>query len=134
MRFPVVAALLLKDGKVLLTQRPPGKIRAGFWEFPGGKLEKGETLEKALEREILEELGLKVAVGQKLAEVDFNYPEAAITLHCFRCEILSGTPQALEGQKIGLFLPSDIENLSLAPADKLLWQEIKKTLESGSQQ
>ncbi|OAG28634.1 (deoxy)nucleoside triphosphate pyrophosphohydrolase [Thermodesulfatator autotrophicus] len=130
-RFPVVAACLLKDGKILLTQRPPGKIRGGFWEFPGGKQEEGETLEQALKREILEELGLKVSVGPKLAQVDFDYPEAAITLYCFSCEIVSGSPRALEGQKIGLFLPSEIEKLPLAPADKLLWEKLKRAFKAG---
>ncbi len=127
-RFPVVAALLMRNGKVFLSKRPEGKIRGGFWEFPGGKLEGAETPREALARELLEELGIQVEVGELLAEVEYDYPDVSIRLSCYRCEILKGDPRSLEDQEIDWFQPEEVETLTLAPADRLLWEQLRRKL------
>ncbi len=126
-RLPVVAALIQKDGKILLARRPEGRARSGLWEFPGGKIEPEERPEEALYREIKEELGIEIKVGPILAEVEHDYPEIKIQLLCYEGEILRGTPVPLEGQKISWFRPNDIGNLELAPADRKLWQKLSET-------
>ncbi len=127
-RFPVVAAFLQRDGKVFLAKRPEGKLRGGFWEFPGGKLEKGEAPQVALKRELFEELGIKVKVGNLLAKVKYDYPDVAIELLCYACEIIEGEPKPLEGQGLGWFGPAEIEKLRLAPADERLWRKIRQSI------
>ncbi|WP_022853028.1 (deoxy)nucleoside triphosphate pyrophosphohydrolase [Thermodesulfatator atlanticus] len=124
--FPVVAAFLKIDGKILLTKRPLNKKRGGLWEFPGGKLEAEESLSEALVREIKEELGLEIRPGEVLLSIDYDYPDVAIRLFLFSCDICAGEPHPLEGQKIGLFSPEDIERLLLAPADRLVWEKLKE--------
>ncbi len=126
-RLSVVAALIQKEGKILLTRRPEGKARGGLWEFPGGKIEPKERPEEALYREIREELGVEIEVGRILAEVEHDYPEIKIRLLCYEGEILRGTPVPLEGQKISWFRPNDIASLELAPADRKLWQKLSQT-------
>lgn len=87
-RIEVVAAIILKDGKILATQRGYGNY-AGTWEFPGGKVEPGEDPETALEREIHEELDAVVEVGPLLITVDYEYPEFFMTMHCYVCKLAS---------------------------------------------
>ena len=125
-RFPVVAALITRGGKVFLARRPEGKLRGGLWEFPGGKLEEGEEPREALARELEEELGIKAKVGELLAEVEHDYPDVSIRLLCYACEILEGEPQPLEGQGLGWFSPAEVDKLELAPADRLLWQRLRR--------
>ncbi len=124
-RLLVVAAFLVQEGKVLLARRPEGKARGGFWEFPGGKVEEGETPEEALVRELNEELGLWVQVGPRLAAVDYDYPDVSIRLLCYRV-YAQGLPTPLEGQGLCWCLPEEIDKLSLAPADQLIWEEISR--------
>ncbi len=125
-RISVVAAYIKKDGRVLLTKRPLHKPRGGLWEFPGGKLEPGENPENALIREIKEELGIEIKVGEFLAEIDHDYPEIKIRLMCYVADIVKGEPCSLEGQKIAWVLPEDILDLKLAEADQKLWQKLKQ--------
>ena len=127
-RFPVVAGVIVKEGRILLARRPKGKKRAGLWEFPGGKLEPQEGPEEALKRELREELGVEVSVLKRLAEVDFDYPEVPIRLMGYFCRLEEGEPRPLEGQGLGWFSPEEVEGLKLAPADILLWKEVKKAL------
>ena len=127
-RFPVVAGVIVKEGRILLARRPEGKKRAGLWEFPGGKLEPQEGPEEALKRELREELGVEVSVLKRLAEVDFDYPEVPIRLMGYFCRLEEGEPRPLEGQGLGWFSPEEVEGLRLAPADILLWKEVKKAL------
>ncbi len=126
-RLPVVAALIKKDGKILLARRPATKARGGLWEFPGGKIEPEERPEEALCREIKEELGIEIEVGPILAEVEHDYPEIKIRLLGYEGKIIHGTPAPLEGQKISWFRPEEISGLELAPADRKLWQKLSKT-------
>jgi len=93
--FDVVAGLIRKGGLFLITQR-----RGGQWEFPGGKPEAGETLEEALERELMEELGVSVRVGRLYLTIEHDYPDRSIILHTFFCRLLAGSPQAIDCQDL----------------------------------
>jgi hypothetical protein BACCOPRO_00607 len=91
----VVAAVILKDGKYLATQRGYGEWK-DWWEFPGGKIEQGEEPKDALKREIREELNIEIEVNELLTTVEYDYPEFHLTMHCYFCSIISGQLLLLE--------------------------------------
>src|SRR5688572_33120048 len=91
----VAAGLIFRDGKLLITQRPADAHLGGLWEFPGGKREAGETLEQCLARELLEELAVKVSVGEIFESVTHAYPEKTVRLHFFVCKLVAGEPRPL---------------------------------------
>lgn len=112
----VVAAVVERDGRLLLCRRPAGKRHAGLWEFPGGKLHPGETVEDAVRRELAEELGVEVlAVGERLLAVPD--PGSAFLVELYPVKI-SGEPQALEHEALGWFKPEELADLDLAPSDR----------------
>ena len=86
----VVAALLVRDGRILIAQRPPGKKRAGQWEFPGGKTEPGESPQDALQRELREEIGAEVEIGPVLERVEHSYPDLLVEVLFFPCRLRAG--------------------------------------------
>jgi len=92
----VSAALIFHGGKLLITQRHAKAHLGGRWEFPGGKREAGETFEAALVREIREELGVEIAVGELFEEISHTYPEKSVHLKFFLCKLIAGEPQALD--------------------------------------
>jgi A/G-specific adenine glycosylase len=94
--YDVTAAVIRRRGRVLIAQRPFGGMLGGLWEFPGGKVERGESLEDCLRREIREELGVEIAVGRPVTLVEHAYTHFRITLHAFECRLLSGRPRALQ--------------------------------------
>ena len=118
-RVPVevaVGVLRRADGALLFAQRPEGKPYAGWWEFPGGKLETGETVEHALARELLEELGVTIESSEPLTVVEFSYPHARVRLH-FRCvDRWRGEPQSREGQALSWQQPHRMTVAPLLPA------------------
>ena len=114
----VAAAVLTQpDGRVLLAQRPPGKPYAGYWEFPGGKVEPGETLAAALARELHEELGIVVTRACRWITRVFEYPHATVRLNFFRVFDWQGTPHPREGQLFSWQLPDAVEVTPLLPAN-----------------
>jgi len=115
--FHVTAGLVWKDGKLLITRRPEGSHLAGYWEFPGGKQEPGESLEACLEREIQEELDMKVKVVKHLLQIDHDYETKSITLHLFQCSWLNGTPTPLGCDEIRWVRPEELDNYKLPPPD-----------------
>ncbi|MGH6615919.1 (deoxy)nucleoside triphosphate pyrophosphohydrolase [Sphingomonas sp.] len=118
--FPVVAAALIDDeGRVLVQQRPPGKAMAGLWEFPGGKLERGETPEAALIRELHEELGITVSAANIVpgAFASEKLGERHLLLLLYLCREWSGTPRALDAVAIDWVAPADLHALAMPPAD-----------------
>jgi 8-oxo-dGTP diphosphatase len=118
-RVIVSAAVVERDARYLVTRRLRGTHLAGFWEFPGGKCEAGETLDACLVREIREELGCDVTVGGKLLSVTHQYPDRSIELHFFRCN-LADEPRPLLGQEIR-WVPRDaLRSLEFPPADEEL--------------
>jgi 8-oxo-dGTP diphosphatase len=111
-----VGILRRADGSVLFAQRPEGKPYAGWWEFPGGKLESGESVEAALARELLEELGVVIERSEALTTIAFSYPHARVRLH-FRCvSRWQGEPQSREGQALSWETPSRVAVSPLLPA------------------
>ena len=120
----VVAARIWKDGRFLITQRPAHKARALQWEFPGGKVEPGESREAALARECREELGVRISVGKAVAAVEHAYPELTIHLTLFDAEIVSGELQRLEHEAFAWVSEESCERYELCPADKELLKQI----------
>ena len=115
-------ALVDPDGRVLLAQRPAGKPMAGLWEFPGGKVNPGETPETALIRELAEELGIDVAAGclAPLTFASFTYPEFHLLMPLYVCRKWSGIPMAREGQRLAWVRPARLGDYLMPPADKPL--------------
>ena len=93
-----VGILLRADGALLLTTRPAGKVYAGYWEFPGGKLEAGESVEQALRRELIEEIGVTIGAAQGWEVTEHDYPHALVRLHWCKVYAWSGELQMREGQ------------------------------------
>lgn len=117
-RIAVVAAAVVRDGLVLCAQRPYGGRLPGSWEFPGGKIEKGETPKEALRRELDEELSLCVGdIGPELATTHHSYPFAEITLTTFMCVHTAGEFVLHEHQAARWVRPSDLGGLEWSPAD-----------------
>ena len=121
----VVAALIRREGKFLICQRPENKARALLWEFVGGKVEQGETKERALIRECREELGITVAVGTVFAEVVHEYPDITVHLTLFNATIAEGTPIQKEHKDIRWIAPSEIPDYEFCPADIGILQKIR---------
>lgn len=115
----VVCAVLERDGLVLVAKRPEGKRLAGFWEFPGGKIEPGESAEAALHRELREELGCEVEVLASGPSVLHDYEWGRILLHPFRCRLRQGSPDlvAHEHSALKWVKRQDLAQIRLAPAD-----------------
>lgn len=113
----VVAAVVRRGGRVLLTQRPPGKHLAGKWEFPGGKLEPGESAVDGLERECLEELGVDVRVGARLATLDHDYGDRCVRLIFHDCHIVRGEIRHLEVADHRWLPVEELHDVDLPPAD-----------------
>lgn len=117
MIFVVCAIIEDEAGRFLLAKRPAGKCLGGFWEFPGGKLEHGETVEGALIRELQEELLIQTEVFQILEMLEHTDEKSAIRLIPCRVRILSGIPTPLEHSELGWFFIHEIDQSTLAPAD-----------------
>jgi 8-oxo-dGTP diphosphatase len=114
----VVAAVLYDErGQVLVTQRPPGKSMAGHWEFPGGKVEPGESDAEALRRELREELGIEVIGARLLEELTHDYPERRVVLSVWVVSEYAGVPAALEGQPLHWSAAARLRTLPMLPAD-----------------
>ena len=116
----VSAALIFRDGKLLITQRHAKSHLGGLWEFPGGKREPNETFEQCLVREIREELGLKISVGELFEEVVHAYPEKSVRLKFFICKILSGKPQALDCAAVKWATKTELATFDFPAADARL--------------
>lgn len=113
----VVGAVIVRDGLVLCARRGPGGATGGMWEFPGGKIEPGETPEAALEREIVEELGCRVRVGAEVTTTTHAYDELAVTLTTYWCELLDASPSTSEHEELRWLSPDELDSLAWAPAD-----------------
>ena len=126
MAVEVVAALIWKDGKFLVCQRPENKARALLWEFVGGKVEVGESKEQALIRECKEELNIEVCIGEQFAEVTHRYSDICVHLTLFNAAICRGEPQLLEHNAIKWISADEIEEYEFCPADKVFLDLIKE--------
>ena len=115
-RLVVTAAVIEQDGRYLVTRRLEGAHLEGYWEFPGGKCEPGESLEACLRRELIEELGTDAAIGDELLAVTHEYPERSIELHFIACR-LARDPIALLGQEMRWVAREELSSLEFPPAD-----------------
>ncbi len=123
----VVAAIICKDDKIFATQRGYGDMKDG-WEFPGGKVEPGESLEDALKREILEELETKISVERLVQTVEYDYPKFHLKMHCFWCSIESGSLNLKEHEAAKWLSKEQLESVDWLPADKIVVNTIKSEL------
>lgn len=124
----VVAAIIEDNGKVFATQRGYGEYQ-GWWEFPGGKVEDGETPEEALAREIKEELDTVISVNDFLTTVEYDYPSFHLSMDCFMCEIVSGDLTLLE-HEAAIWLPiDDMRQVEWLPADVEVIEAIEKRID-----
>lgn len=117
--YVVAVALVDRDGRVLLAQRPEGKKMAGLWEFPGGKVEAGETPEAALVRELREELGIETAEGclAPLTFVSHRYDDFYLFMPLYVCRVWRGAVTALEHKAVAWVYPRDFKQYPMPPAD-----------------
>lgn len=122
----VVAALIWKEDKFLICQRPKDKARALLWEFVGGKVERGESKEEALIRECQEELDVTLNVGEEFMNVTHEYPDVTVHLTLFNATIASGTPKKLEHNDLKWITREEIPNYAFCPADVEILERISK--------
>ena len=119
MTIVVAAAVIEDDGRYFVTRRQPGVHLEGYWEFPGGKCEPGESLAACLAREMREELGTAIAVGAEIFTVAHDYPDRRVELHFLACHLLS-EPQPCLGQEMRWVAREDLAALRFPPADDAL--------------
>jgi len=121
----VSAALIFRSSQLLITRRHASSHLGGLWEFPGGKREPGETFEQCLVREIREELGVEIAVGEPFAEIRHTYPEKSVHLKFFVCRLLSGEPRPLDCAAIQWVGRFELDAYEFPAADAQLLQTLK---------
>lgn len=122
-RIEVVAAVISRDGKYFATQRGYGEFK-DYWEFPGGKMEPGESREQALQREIREELDTEIRVEDFLMTVDYDYPAFHLTMHCFLCTVVSGRLELKEHESAMWLVPQDLRTVNWLPADEAVVEKL----------
>ena len=115
--YTVVVGVIRKQGRILIDKRKPEGLLGGLWEFPGGKKERGETLEAALQREIREELAMQIRIERRLATVDHAYSHFRIRLHAFECTYVSGTPRCGSCTAIKWVRPADLDRYAFPAAN-----------------
>ena len=119
----VVAAVIRHDGRIFATQRGYGEWK-DWWEFPGGKIEPGESAEEALRREIREELGCEIAVGELLTTIEYDYPTFHLSMECYWCTLVNSEPHLIEHEDARWLLPADLPTLRWLPADISLIRQL----------
>ena len=123
-KIEVVAAIIYKDGAYFATQRGYGEFE-GMWEFPGGKIEPGESRESALKREIQEELGIDININKFLCTTEYDYPSFHLTMHCYICCIASGEIELREHKSARWLRSEELWSVEWLPADKEVIENIK---------
>ena len=124
--YSVTAAIIQDGEKVLITQRPPDGLLGNLWEFPGGKVEKNESLSEGLQREIMEELGCKIHVGLPFGEYKHAFTHFRITLTAFFCEIIEGKPAALAASDIRWVPVSQLSEFPMGKVDRKISENLLK--------
>lgn len=122
----VAAGLVYSDGRYLIARRNPGVHLAGFWEFPGGKREAGETLEACLRRELFEELGIRIDVPIPFQIIRHEYEETTVELHFFRCRIETGNATAIDCAEIRWVRPQELGSFEFPPADRPIIEALQR--------
>ena len=122
----VAAGLIYREGRYLIAQRKSGAHLAGFWEFPGGKREPGETLEECLRRELLEEIGIHIDVPIPFQIILHEYAEKTVELHFFRCRIEAGQAAAIDCAEIRWVWPHELADFEFPPADRPIIEALRR--------
>ena len=120
---PVAAAIIRKDDRIFATQRGYGPYKDG-WEFPGGKIEPGETPEQALMREIREELDTDILVGEKLVQVEYDYPDFHLSMGCYLCTIRAGNLILKEHESAKWLRMDELDTVQWLPADRIVVERL----------
>ncbi len=126
-KIRVAAAVIVSAGRIFATQRGYGDWK-DYWEFPGGKIEPGETPRQALVREIEEELETEITVGPFLKTVEYDYPKFHLTMHCFLCEVASGHLTLTEHEAARWLTGDTVDSVGWLPADRLVLPEVKRAM------
>lgn len=113
----VTAAIIQQNGKILICQRPANKGCGLLWEFPGGKIEAGETGEQCIVRECQEELGVTLSVERELTDIIHEYSDRTVHLHFYLCRIAAGVPEKKEHNAIAWIAPNEVDKYVFCPAD-----------------
>jgi len=121
----VAAAIIIKNDKVLIAKRPEGKHKAGYWEFPGGKIEDNETAEQALVREIKEELNIEISNCEFFTSIEFEYPEKKVQLEFFKVSGFTGEPRGMEGQLIQWVEVSKLQSYQFPEANLVVVNKLQ---------
>ncbi|ABG53068.1 mutator MutT protein [Trichodesmium erythraeum IMS101] len=121
-----VAVIWDETGKILIDKRRLGDSFGGLWEFPGGKKEAGETIENCIKREVLEELGIEVAVEKHLITIEYNYSEIRLILHVYHCRYLRGIPKAIECDEFRWVTLDEIDRFTFPEANEQIITALKK--------
>ena len=127
----VVAAIIVDGDRVFATQRGYGDWK-DYWEFPGGKIEPGETPESALHREILEELDTEIAVGEKITTIEYDYPEFHLTMECFLAHITEGSLVLKEHEAARWLKRNELDSVKWLPADQTIIELLKQRVFEGN--
>jgi 8-oxo-dGTP diphosphatase len=122
----VAAGLICREGRYLIAQRKPDVHLAGFWEFPGGKREPGETMETCLRRELMEELGIRIDAPIPFQTVRHEYAEKTVELHFFRCRIEAGQASAIDCAEIRWVWPHELADFEFPPADRPIIEALQR--------
>jgi 8-oxo-dGTP diphosphatase len=120
----VAAVIRSRDGRIFATQRGYGPYKDG-WEFPGGKVEPGETSQSALKREIREELDAEIEVGESAGRIEYDYPEFHLSMDCFFCTLVSENMTLREHEAAKWLRPADLDSVAWLPADLSLIERLK---------
>lgn len=120
----VVAAIIIENGKVFATQRGYGEFKDG-WEFPGGKIEEGETPQDALKREIMEELDTEITVGELIDTIEYDYPTFHLSMDCFWAEVITGHLVLKEAEAAKWLTKEQLDSVDWLPADVTLIDKIR---------
>ncbi len=123
----VSAAIIMKDNKIFVTQRGYGEFK-DWWEFPGGKIEEGETPEECLKREIKEELKADINIDKYLCTVEYDYPNFHLKMECFICSLIDGHLELVEAEDAKFITKDQLDNIDFLPADLLAVKELKKSI------
>lgn len=123
----VSAAIIMKDNKIFVTQRGYGEFK-DWWEFPGGKIEEGETPKECLKREIKEELEADINIDKYLCTVEYDYPNFHLKMECFICSLIDGHLELVEAEDAKFITKDQLDNIDFLPADLLVVKELKKSI------